>query len=96
VAIDNLSWTCYTTLSNSNIDVNKITIYPNPLNNDLLFINSKTNLNISIYTILGKEVFNAKSSKSKNHINLSSLQAGIYLIKLGGNNRISTKKLIIK
>jgi endonuclease I len=96
VAIDNLSWTCYTTLSNSNIDVNKITIYPNPLNNDLLFINSKTNLNISIYTILGKEVFNAKSSKSKNHINLTSLQAGIYLIKLEGNNRISTKKLIIK
>jgi hypothetical protein len=64
------------------IQANNISIYPNPVREEL-FIKSETNIDkIEIYDITGKQIFTGNLSKDKS-INVSSLSAGIYLLKIG-------------
>ena len=52
--------------------------------------------NIYIYNILGQEVLTKKLTNNYAEINLSYLQAGVYLVKITGNNSaFKTIKLVI-
>ena len=96
IAIDDLNWTCYSVLSSDSFTKQDFTLYPNPVTSNQLNINSKKDLNVSIYNLLGKRVFNTFAFKGKNSLNLKDLKSGIYLIKLSSNDKLITKKLIIK
>lgn len=93
VAIDDLSWTCYSTLStdgfNKTVDFK---IYPNPLNGNTLTITSKTAVPYTIYDVLGQRI--KKGVTSKETIDVSNLKQGLYLIKLQTDAGYITKKLI--
>ncbi len=69
-------------------------IYPNPATNNITIT---TRLNqpkiVEIFNILGKQVMKATV---ENTLNVSSLQAGVYIVKVTENNIIATKKLLIK
>ena len=71
---------------------NEINMYPNPVK-DILFIESNQQIKaVEVYTLLGKKVL-VKSDT--NNINISNLNAGIYLIKcIGLNKEIIIKKVI--
>jgi hypothetical protein len=71
-------------------------VYPNPVSNGTLFIESNLNSdkNVAIFDVLGKQVLNATTSN--NAINVSQLKTGIYMVRITEEGNTVTKKLVIK
>lgn len=76
-----------------------IKIFPNPSNGLLNIAIAKYNgkLNIELFDINGRKVYNQNMNdfSSEKIINLQSLQSGIYLLKLEGENLSYTRKIIL-
>ena len=80
-----------TTLDNvssiKNINNNKFKIYPNPAKNQLYIDGEQETINkIQIMDITGRVILNKETHSTKQTINISKLQNGVYLIKI--NNSI--------
>ncbi|MCK5775825.1 MAG: T9SS type A sorting domain-containing protein [Bacteroidales bacterium] len=72
------------------------TIYPQPAN-DFISIVSKNNINtITIYNLNGQEVLRRNCGSTKKQINISELDAGIYMIRIEINSETFFEKLIIQ
>jgi hypothetical protein len=71
-------------------------LYPNPVVNGTLHITTSSNLlkDIEIFNILGKQVLT--NSTTKTSINVSSLQRGVYIIKVIEAGKTATRKLMIE
>ena len=69
-------------------------MYPNPLKGNNLFIRTQQDSTIKIYNVLGKLILSDTVNSNKNKVDVSSLQKGIYLIKVTSGNSTTTKKLI--
>ena len=84
------------TLSINKFSSNKFSIYPNPTNTGFVNINSTNNelIKVRVFDVLGKQVL--QSNVANNKLNVSSLNTGIYILKLTQNNATVTKKLVIK
>lgn len=87
-------WSTAETLEISEINKTMITtVYPNPAT-ELIYINSNELINeVEIYNLRGKQVL--KSGKVSS-LNVSNLQAGIYLVKIISEDKTITKKIIKK
>jgi extracellular elastinolytic metalloproteinase len=76
-----------------------IRVFPNPSNGLLNIAIAKYSgkLNIELYDINGRKVFNQNMNdfNTEKAINLQSIQSGIYLLKLEGDELSFTKKVII-
>jgi hypothetical protein len=72
----------------------QLSIYPNPLKNNL-YVNSDLteNIDIKIYTILGEILFEEKTNNAT-IINTETFKTGIYFVELSSGNKKITKKLI--
>ncbi|MCU7612898.1 endonuclease [Chryseobacterium sp. GMJ5] len=87
VAIDDLSWTCLTSLATSETakDKSAFTIYPNPVKNHELFVKGENLSKISkaeIYDLSGKLLQNISNPfKNSNKISLQGISKGVYIIK---------------
>ena len=67
------------------------TLYPNPVVN-VLTINSKDAIDtIEVYNIQGQKI---KTVQKTNTIDLSTLNSGVYLVKLYSNDNLITRKVI--
>lgn len=89
VAFDDLSWTCYNGLGTDETTVNKFSIYPNPIKNNMVFVKSE-NLSkikkVEIYNTSGVLVQVAeKPFLNKNYLVLKNLPKGIYFAKFDDN-----------
>ena len=69
-------------------------MYPNPLNGNKLYFNVSDNVNIEIYSVLGKFIQSSKITESKKDMDVSNLATGIYLVKISNGNQFVTKKLM--
>ncbi|MFC7346961.1 endonuclease [Chryseobacterium zhengzhouense] len=91
VAIDDLSWTCATSLSTvENSKDRGFSVYPNPVRNHELFIKGE-NLNkvskAEIYDLSGKLIRNISNPfKNSNKIDLHGLAKGVYILKADNNS----------
>ncbi|SDQ70854.1 Por secretion system C-terminal sorting domain-containing protein [Chryseobacterium soldanellicola] len=102
VAIDNLSWTCYSGTSKQiqNIseinDVKNLQISPNPITNNEIFVKGETQSikKAEIYNLQGKvmQTIDNPFKNNRNSIKIKNLEQGIYLLKLDH----STLKFIVK
>lgn len=83
----NLAEVCET--SNSNINFN------NPVQ-DVLTVsyNSFDNVSLQLYSITGKLIYQVKANSGDNDIDMTNIKAGLYFLKLSGNNINITKKII--
>ena len=83
------------TLSTDDLELMDVSIYPNPTS-DFLQIQGIANIkNVEIYSIQGKKM--AISLENNTRVDVSSLQSGIYFVKIMGNeNRSIIKKFIKK
>nr|WP_236554704.1 T9SS type A sorting domain-containing protein [Flavobacterium sp. 9AF] len=72
-----------------------LTIYPNPVNNGKIYITSKLGLEkkVEIFDVLGKKVFEAIVTTKE--VNISSLNTGVYIVKVKEGDNSATRKLII-
>lgn len=72
-----------------------LTIYPNPVNSGKIFITTKSSLDkkVEIFNVLGKRVL--ESVTTSKEVNVSQLEAGVYIIKIKEGEASATRKLII-
>ena len=94
IGLDDLSWTCYSTLNVDDFETNTLKIYPNPIKGNTLNAEVKSTTNYQIYDILGKKILSGTVTTTNKKINVSSLKKGIYILKLETSNGSVTKKLI--
>jgi len=71
-------------------------VYPNPVTNGILFVDTKANAekSIVIYDVLGKQVL--ATTTASNAINVASLNGGVYILKITEAGKTATSKLVIK
>ncbi|WP_127845550.1 T9SS type A sorting domain-containing protein [Psychroflexus aestuariivivens] len=83
------------TLNNRNFENSEFALYPNPVKNGLVNIETKSgeSLNVEFFNLLGQSVLKAETNQE---INVTNLKTGVYLVKIEQNNNTVTKKLIIK
>lgn len=72
-----------------------LTIYPNPTNTGKIYITTKSSLDkkVEIFNVLGKKVL--ESVTTSKEVNVSQLEAGVYIIKIKEGDASATRKLII-
>ena len=82
----------------SNENILGFATYPNPITNKIFTIssNSSEQKNITIFNVLGKKVFTTRFSGTKKDVDVSSINSGIYILKVIENGKIATKKLVIR
>lgn len=97
VAIDDLSWTCYSGALGT-VETTKeksFSVYPNPVRNNELFVkgeNLKTISKAQIYDLSGKLIETIENPfKNSNKINLKGLVKGNYILK---TDTFSTKFIV--
>jgi endonuclease I/chitodextrinase len=97
VAIDDLSWTCFSTLGTAETTKDKsgFKVYPNPIKNNELFVKGENLSKISkaqIYDFSGKLIETIENPfKNSNKINLKGLVKGNYILK---TDSFSTKFIV--
>jgi len=84
------------TLSTDDFNTNSIKMYPNPSSLGYVTIKSRTSeaLDISVYSLLGKQVISETITDER--LNVSRLNAGLYIMRISQNDATITKKLVIK
>ena len=81
-------------LSYNNSFDNDLTIFPNPTNGILNFMEELQNEKIEIFSLTGQKIFDREVTNI-NSIRLN-LNSGIYLLKVSNNHRVINSKIIIK
>ncbi|GIZ09944.1 T9SS type A sorting domain-containing protein [Flavobacterium sp. UMI-01] len=73
-----------------------LNLYPNPVNNGKVSIATKNDSNkeIIIFDLLGKKIL--QTQLSGRELNISTLNPGVYLIKIIEDNASATRKLIVR
>lgn len=75
---------------------NRFTIFPNPASKGYVNVSSKVGgaKNISVFDVLGKQVL--KTTLNGDRLDISSLNSGVYVIKIEQGKASVTKKLVIE
>ena len=93
--IDNFQITT-TSLSSTNESIEGFKLYPTIVEQDLNFSALENVQRITIYNLLGQEVFKTTPNVSDASIDLSTLKGGIYMVKVQVGNTTGTYKIIKK
>lgn len=81
-------------LNSENFSVQDVKVFPNPTEDILNIItNSDEYVNISVYDIYGKKHYAMKENGNIN-IDISTLSAGIYLLKVENDKQSFTKRIV--
>jgi hypothetical protein len=83
-------------LGSSTFNRNKITVYPNPIQTDILYFKSDDSslFKVEIFDYLGRKI--VEKEKVIDSINVSGLEKGNYLIKILSGSGTQTEKLIVE
>ena len=80
-----------TTASTEDVFANKFSVYPNP-SSDVLNIRTNEPIDkVELYNTIGQIIV----AKKTTNINISSINIGVYILKIYSGNRIVTKKVMI-
>ena len=84
------------TLTTGQFSLSEFSIYPNPAKSGFVNITSTGSgtLQANVYDILGKQVINAAVASGR--LDVSTLNTGVYIVKLTQGTATTTKKLIIQ
>ncbi|WP_298892975.1 T9SS type A sorting domain-containing protein [uncultured Psychroserpens sp.] len=85
-----------TTLSTQDLGADNFKVYPNPTSTGFVNITSNNSdaISVAVYDILGKQVID--TALNNDRLDISALNAGVYILKISQNNASVTKKLVIK
>jgi len=81
----------------SAIDKNELVkteVYPNPSKGQLTITNAQ-NASITVYSLIGKEVFSGKLNSNNELLDLHNQQSGIYILKITKSNSQITQRIIL-
>jgi hypothetical protein len=73
-----------------------LTIYPNPVSTDRVYITSKSSQtkDVEIFDVLGKKILQATLSGKE--LNIGTLTPGVYTIKIKEGDATAIRKLVVK
>jgi hypothetical protein len=74
----------------------ELTIYPNPVSDELQIQNADRNSTVEVFNISGKLVMVEKTVTANNTLNVSCLKSGLYILKATGNNKTQLIRFIKK
>jgi len=76
--------------------ISGLKMYPNPVSNGTLFIESAANADkkVIVYDVLGKQVLSTFATD--NAVNVSALKAGVYIVNISEEGKTATRKLVIR
>jgi hypothetical protein len=76
--------------------VNKtnFTLYPNPVQSNIIYFNTNNPSKIEVYTITGKLILSKNLKNDAESLDVSGLNQGLYLVKMTTNFGVQVKKLI--
>jgi len=100
VTVDNLivAQSFAETLSTNDVSLKSFGVYPNPTSTGSVNIVSQNGsngkLNVAVFDVLGKQVINTLMTNET--LDVSSLNTGVYIMRITQGNATSTKKLVIK
>ena len=85
-----------TSMNTQNNEIAGLKVYPNPVSNGILQIESNANSlkSIALFDVLGKQVFSTSTENSI--INVSNVKSGIYIVKITEAGKTAVSKLVIK
>ena len=72
--------------------------YPNPITNHTFTLTSASSeeKSVTVFNLLGKKVLETRFSGIKSDINVSAINAGIYILKVTESGKTATQKLVIR
>lgn len=73
---------------------NTLNVFPNPANT-YINVENAAGSQISVYNIAGQEVLSVESAEANETINVSNLNAGLYIVRVVNGNEVSTAKVSI-
>ena len=78
------------------IDKNGIRVYPNPVTDLVTIVTSinTTGSYLSICTVTGQELIKQQLNSSVTHVNMGSMESGIYFVKVYHDNSVGMVKII--
>ncbi|MDA9057536.1 T9SS type A sorting domain-containing protein [Flavobacteriaceae bacterium] len=95
IYLDNIYFYTGVPLSVDKNNILNVNLYPNPAKGVVNFSSaSNAALDVSVYDMLGKQVLRAEAVQSQ--LNISSLNPGMYFVKMTQGSNSSTKKLVVK
>lgn len=74
---------------------NNFSIYPNPASEFVTLTNLSNSTSVSITDLAGKQVYSTTANATELSINTSGFANGVYLVNIGNNGSVATKKLIV-
>ena len=79
-----------------NTDIDGFKLYPNPVTNGKVYIvtTDRAPKKIQIFDILGTQVI--RTTLLREELNVSELDAGVYVLRVYVKDKMATRKLIIK
>lgn len=85
-----------TTASYKEFPIEGLSIYPNPASGQKVYITTKDNKPkiVEIYNVLGKNILSA--NLAGNELNISSLDPGVYIMKIQEGRSSATRKLVVR
>ena len=78
------------------VPIEGLSIFPNPASGQKVFINTKSGKakKVEIYNVLGNSILSAELVG--NELNISSLEPGIYIMKIQEGKSTATRKLVVR
>ncbi|TMM29914.1 T9SS type A sorting domain-containing protein [Polaribacter aestuariivivens] len=72
--------------------------YPNPITNNEFTItsNNSSKKEIVLFNVLGKKVLSTSFTGTKSTVDVSTINSGIYILKVTENGKTATKKVVIR
>lgn len=83
-------------LKNNQNEITGLRVYPNPVSNGTLFIETSANAEktVTVFDVLGKKVLS--TSTNENTVNVGLLNAGIYIVQITEEGKTASRKLVIR
>ncbi|MBN1187705.1 MAG: T9SS type A sorting domain-containing protein [Bacteroidales bacterium] len=80
------------------IDINNISIYPNPSDGEFVIsgLNDINNVDIEVLDIMGKPIYNTNVTENETVINISNHPEGVYIIRIVRDQNVITRRIQIR
>lgn len=94
VGMDNIIWEIDPELSNGGFDNSKFTFYPNPVKDALNLSYNQNITSISIFNILGQNVYENTINSNSAKVDMSGFASGSYIVKIISEDQTKAIKVI--
>ncbi|MBT8254195.1 MAG: T9SS type A sorting domain-containing protein [Flavobacteriaceae bacterium] len=71
-----------------------VRIYPNPVKDDVFYINSPQPIDVQIYSMLGQRVSTVSINSDSNSVRIDNLPSGLYLVEMKSGDVTTTRRLV--